>query len=191
MGRSILVLVDLIGGALVLTCAAAFVWFTFLREDGADSEIESLTQAVTAMRQDLAEVNAELDAGRARLGTKKTELAAEGQLPERGPVDEDLRVLTELARRHQVEIVRMTELPSRRYPGLLELRYTLDARAPLSNLMDLFRALEQADIWADISYLKVVAGNAPGQVQQAERLAQLTVSLFSSAEPTQTPEGTG
>ena len=191
MGRSTLVLVDLIGGALVLTCAVTFVWLTFLREDGADSEIESLTQAVTAMRKDLAEVNAEFDAGRAELETKNTELAAEGQLPRRGPVDEDLKVLSELARRHQVEIVRMTELPSRRYPGLLELRYTLDARTPLSNLMDFFRALEGADIWADISYLKVVAGNAPGQAQQPERLAQLTVSLFSAAEPTETPEGTG
>lgn len=191
MGRSTLVLVDSIGGALVLTCAVTFVWLTFLREDGADSEIESLTQAVTAMRKDLAEVNAEFDAGRAELETKNTDLAAEGQLPGRGPVDEDLKVLSELARRHQVKIVRMTELPSRRYPGLLELRYTLDARTPLSNLMDFFRALEEADIWADISYLKVVAGNAPGQVQQPERLAQLTVSLFSAAEPTETPEGTG
>jgi len=191
MGRSTLVLVDLIGGALVFTCAATFVWLTFLREDGADGEIASLTQTVTAMRRDLAEVNAELDAGRAQLGTKKTELAAEGELPGRGPVDEDLKVLSELALRHEVAIVRMTELPPRRYPGLLELRYTLDARAPLPNLMDLLRALEQADIWADVSYLKVVAGRAPAQVQQPERLAQLTVSLFSSAEPTEVSESTG
>ena len=191
MKNPTLVLVDLIGGALVLTCAVAFVWLTFLREDGADREIDSLTDAITSMRQDLAVLNAELDGGRSRLEAKQASLAEEGQLPPRGPVDEDLRVLSELARRHQVEIVRMTELPSRTYPGLLELRYTLEARASLANLMRLFQALEQADIWADISYLKVVAGRTPSRVQQPERLAQLTVSLFSSAEAPESAEGNG
>lgn len=183
MKRSSLVLVDVVGGALVVAGVSTFVWLTFLRDHSAACEIDALTHSVSAMRRDVALLRGTLDAKRSELAERQKHLADEGHLPQRTPVEQDLRTLSELARRHQVRVVRVLPLPAQEYPGLLELRYALEASGSMPSLMHFFKAIEDADLWADIGYLQVKAGRSPGLQETPERSALLTVSLFSSLEP--------
>ncbi len=42
------------------------------------------------------------------------------------------------------------------------------------------RAVEETGFWADISYLKVEQGPGPPRGESTQRIASLTISLFSA-----------
>ncbi|HNQ23609.1 MAG TPA: hypothetical protein PKK06_10995 [Phycisphaerae bacterium] len=185
--RSNLTLIDILGGLIVLACAAGFVWLAFLREDSVTSEISTRSSAVAALRKDLAGSRGALEAQREELSQRRLQLQAQGNLPERGPVDRDLRTLADLARRHGIELLRMVELPARQYPGLQELRYTLEANGGMPDLMRFLQAIEDADLWADVGYVQVDGGTPVAGMGTGRRSTRLTVSLFAAAEAEPAP----
>ena len=70
----------------------------------------------------------------------------------------------------------------------MELRYALEVAGTTPNLTWFFKSIEDAQFWADISYLKVEGEKSPRGESSDQRLASLTISLFSSAPPDEEPE---
>ena len=183
MHRSSLVLMDLVGGASVLACLGVFVWLTCLREGLAGREIGVLTGSVTDMRKDLAALRGALDNLHNVVEAHRDELAVQGKLPGGTPIDEDLHALSQLAAESGIALKAIDELGARSYPGLRELRYTIEAEGTLADLMRFFKAIETANLWADISYVEVASGPSRATEAIAKREARLTVSLFSATDP--------
>lgn len=177
MGRSgkvPLLVIDAAGGAVVAVCVLVSVWHTAFRPDGAKSEIAGFARVIKTAQKDLAGLRTACDRQRAVLAERNAELAESGHLPEQTPVEEYFRTLSDLAARHQLRVVRQNPLSSRRYPGLLELRFAYEMTGSMPDLVRFFEAIENTDFWADISYLKVESGQMPDN-----RVANLTLSLFS------------
>jgi hypothetical protein len=81
-------------------------------------------------------------------------------------------------------VVRHNPLGPRSYPGLLEQRYAYEVMGRVADLARFLRDVEDAEFWADISYLKIDGGPPSadqGGEPNGERDALLTISLFSAA----------
>ena len=180
--------IDIGGGAVTATLAASLLWMVLLGDDAATREIDRLRRSVSSGRTELASLRGVLDEQSELLARRKTELSESGQLPDRAPIERDLQTLHTLARQHDLKVIRVSPLPSRRYPDLLELRYALEVVGTTPNLTWFFKSIEDAQCWADISYLKVESEKSFGGKSSDQRLASLTISLFSSTPPDEEPE---
>jgi hypothetical protein len=147
-----------------------------------------LTSLVQTAQRDLAELRLECDRQRKVLEARSTELAENGQLPEQTPVEEYFRRLSELASRHQLRVVRQNPLSPREYPGLLEQRFVYEMTGSFQDLVRFLHAIENTDFWADVSYLELGSGHAVKGCRPDERVATLTLSLYSARPPDEEAE---
>jgi len=173
---------DLIGGSLLATVIAGFVYLAFLREDSVQQELDELTSRVSTSREELAALRAVLDSEQESIADKRVELEDSGQLPDRIPVEQDLQTLSVLARRHHLEVLRVDPIQPREYPGLKETRYSFEVTGTMPDMARFFKAIEQAEFWADVSYFKIEQRRpGPGEDPADQVAGALTISLFSSA----------
>lgn len=189
-GKVPLLVIDVAGGSILTVCALASVWLIAVRPDGAKGEIAEYTRLIQAAEEDLSSLQAGCDRQRRILASKRAELAEHGRLPDQTPVEEYSRMLSELAARHRLRVISQKPLSSRQYPGLLEQRFAYEVTGSLAELVHFFEAIEHAEFWADIGYLKIQSSRSvPGQTP-TDRVATLTLSLFS-ALPKNGPAGDG
>jgi len=180
MQRRIFLAIDLATAAVLIVCAGVTVWMVGFRENRADVEFRDLTQQIDQMRRDISIIDGAIDANRLSIAQRRVEINALGKLPDRTPVERDLRTLVELASTRGVSVLRVTPLPSRAYPGLLEVRYSLETSATLANLMNFLKAVEDDPLWADVGYVRLERAKDDRAAREGDRMAVLTVSLFSS-----------
>jgi hypothetical protein len=69
------------------------------------------------------------------------------------------------------------------------MRYAYEITGAMPDIARFFRAVEQTEFWADISFLKVDQGAGPLQAGSARRVASLTISLFSALPAEADPDG--
>ncbi len=176
-----LLLINLLGAGLCLALIAAFVWLTFFRGDQTAAVISELSEGIQVARRDLTEVRASLDETTAQLQRRRVELAAGGQLPDQTPIEEYFQMLSRIASQHRLRVVRHNPLSPRAYPGLLEQRYAYEINGSMPDIVRFLRAIEDARYWADVSHLRVSGGPQPNQGDARNRVASLTISVFSSS----------
>lgn len=196
-----LLLLDALGAGLSAAGLGAALWMIFFHNEHAVSELRGYTRMISSATQDLAALRSAGERQRATLKERQAELAAGGQLPVRIPLEDYFQTLSQLAVRHHLRVVRHNPLPPRSYPGLLEQRYAYEVIGTMPDLARFFKAVEDAEFWADIGYLKIDGGQPQegghsgerrnpkgGEVgarmdsrASSERTASLTFSLFSAA----------
>ena len=189
-GKLPLLLLDALGATMLVAGFLTAFWMTFFHNEHATAELSDLTQMITSTTRDLAALRSAGERQRATLKERQAELATSGQLPAQISSEEYFQTLSGLASRHHLRVVRHNPLMPRSYPGLLEQRYAYEVTGTMPDLARFFRAIEDAErsrFWADISYLKIDAGNrqSPGAPGTDERDAVLTISLFSAARAEQ------
>lgn len=172
--------IDLLCGCALAVCLLGFVWLTVVREDGTKAEIKELNRFIREGRQDHRALQAALQKQRALLTKRRAELAETGELPAEMPVEQYFQTLSNMASDHRLRVVRHNPLPSRHYPGLLEQRYAYEVSGSFPAITRFLKSIEEADFWADVSYLKVDGGGGSEAVARSERGAVLTLSLFSA-----------
>jgi len=181
-------MIDLAGGAVVAACLGAFVWFALLRTDRTSDVVGQLRGQLQAARHQARVLRAECDRQRLSLNAHQTELGETGELPVHARVEEYFRNLASLAAQHRVRVMRHNPLASRTYSGLLERRFSYQVTGATVDLARFLRAIELTEFWADVAYLKIEGGpNSAGVLP--ERVATLTISVFSALAPEE--EGRG
>ena len=180
-GKLPLLLLDALGASLSAAGLLVAFWMTFFHNEHATAELRDFTQMISSTTQNLAALRSAGDGQRATLKERQVELATSGQLPAQIPIEEYLQTLSRLAIQHHLRVVRHNPLGPRSYPGLLEQRYAYEVTGTMPDLARFFRAIEDAEFWADISYLRIDGGNRQGGEPTDERDAVLTISLFSAA----------
>lgn len=181
--RSKLIMLDVVGGAAVLGLLLCAGWLAFLRDHGGIREIDELIVGITKSRARLSELGSRITVREAELARLEEAADTTGRLPQRIPVDEDLLAIDALARTHDVDVTRLLPIASVTYEGLKEHRYSLEAAGETANLMAFLRAIEQAEFWADVGYLKISAVPTKRGEPTRERIASLTISMFLSLPP--------
>jgi Tfp pilus assembly protein PilO len=183
MKRSSLIVIDLAGACIVTSCVGALVWMVLLRDNEAGKQAADLRDSVSTLRKDLGALRGTLDEQQARVAKQKEELAERGALPERTPIEAELNQLSQLARSSSIDILAVSPLPEQTYPGLLELRYSIQITGRMPDIAQFFRAIEAAPMWADVSYMHIdEGGNRSQEPGSQPRLATLTMSFFSAAD---------
>jgi len=184
LGKLPLLLLDALGASLSGAGLLAACWMTFFHNEHATTELRDHTAMISSATQNLAALRMAVEGQRATLKERQEELATSGQLPAQIPIEEYFQTLSRLADRHRLRVVRHNPLAPRSYPGLLEQRYAYEVMGTMPDIAQFFRAIEDAEFWADISFLKIDGGspsaNQDGE-QTGERDAMLTISLFSAA----------
>ncbi len=189
-GKSVLHIIDALGGCTVAACVLGFVWLTMIRNDPTAARIEELTSSVQRARQDVRVLQAAKDRQRVVLTNRQAELATTGQLPAQAPVEEYFQTLSTIASQNRLRVIRHNPLTPRRYPGLLEQRYAYELTGSMPDLLRFLKWIEDSDFWADVSYLTVAGGTGPEDAPSNGRAAVLAISLFS-ALPSDTPSQSG
>jgi Tfp pilus assembly protein PilO len=179
-GRVPLLLLDVLGASTLAACLLTVAWLTLFHSDHAVGELRDLQQTINSAAQDLSSLRAAADRQRATLKERQAELATHGQLPAQVPVEEYFQNLSRLVAQHRLRVVRHNPLTPRSYPGLLEQRFAYEVMGTMPDLARFFRAIEEADFWADVSYLKIDGGPRQADAPTDERVASLTISIFSA-----------
>lgn len=161
-------------------CLAGFVLLAVVRSDENSKQIGVLSSAVRKAESDLAAFRGVCDRQRALLSEREGELARSGQLPAQTPIERYFQTLSEMASRYELNVNRQHPLSPRNYAGLLEQRYAYELNGTTENLLKLFRAVEGADFWADIGFLKIECRGGAVDGASTDRTASLTISLFSA-----------
>ncbi len=198
-------IVDAVGGGIVSLCAVGCAYLVFFHADHATQEIGELTSLISSATEDLATVRAALDRQQSIVKERQAELNSGRHLPTSIPLEEYLHMLSQLATQNKLRVVKQNPLSSREYPGLLEQRYAYEVLGSMPDLTRFFKDIEEADFWVDIAFVKIEQRQAdPGAVHNAsmgeggesparpagpERLAVLTVSLFSAVKQEPSPSG--
>ncbi len=182
-GQLFLRIIDLLCGCALALCLLGFIWLTVIRENHTKAEIGELNQFIREARKDHRVLQAASHKQSVLLTKRRSELAETDELPADMPVEQYFQTLSSIASDHRLRVVRQNPLPSRRYPGLLEQRYAYEVSGSFPALARFLKSIEDADFWADVSYLKIDRGGGPKDVARNERVAVLTLSLFSAPEP--------
>ncbi len=190
-GKLHLLLLDALGASLSAVGVGAALWLFLVHNQHTVSELRDYNQLISSATQDLAALRTARDRQQATLQDRQTELAAGGQLPSEISLEGYFQTLSRLAVQHRLRVVRHNPLTSRNYPGLLEQRYAYEVIGTMPDLARFFKAIEDAEFWADISYLKIHDGQPQGGDPTEERIASLTISLFSAATNEKAATGTG
>lgn len=173
-------LIDIGGAAVVGICVAVFLWLAFIREDRAGAALLDLSRSVRAAEADLLRLRALSEDQRALLSDEKAKLAVYGTLPLEPPVESYFEALAAMALRADVQLRSQAPLPPRLYPTLAEYRFVCELSGTLPNLSRFFDAIEKADFWADVSHLKIESAKGSESVDSDDRVAQITLSLFTA-----------
>lgn len=172
--------IDFVGGCAVAGCVFAFGWLTMIRGDDVSVQIADLTRTVQTAKQELAVLRVVRDRRRVQLAHRRAELASRPRLPDHTPVEQYFQTLSVLAGQHRLRVRSHHPVSPRRYPGLLELRYAYELSGTMPDIIRFFRAVEETEFWADISFVKIQQGSGPPGGGSPQRVASLTISMFSA-----------
>ncbi len=184
--------VDLIGGLVVAAGVCGALWLLVLRENRAPAILRDLNLSARTTEDDIQRARAALHEQQRLLAERKARLESHGRLPDHAPIEEYFQTLSRLAARFRLQVRGQSPLPSRSYPGLLEQRYAFEVAGMWPDLARFLKAIEDADFWADVSYFKIESTRGPAGADSNERVALLTISLFSAhSEPEPLTVGKG
>jgi hypothetical protein len=174
-------LLDALGGVLVVTSLSTFCWFTILGTDATAQEVDRLRTDIMMARREVTSLRAERDRQQSMLNVRKSELSATGELPAEARLEEYFRALALLAEQNRLRVMRHNPLGTRSYPGLLERRFTYQVTGATADLIRFLWAVEQTDFWADVGYLKIEKAGSAEVSRSGDRVATLTISVFSAS----------
>lgn len=175
--------IDLAGAATVLALLLTGAWSGLIRTSPAKAELNGIRTELELKRRDLAGMQRELAKFQSTLREREGEMAGLGAPPERSPIEEDLRTLSELMTRHGLHVAEVSPLGSNSYPGVLESKYRLRAGGRCSDLAQALRGFENCRFWGDITHLQISAPAGRGAGAAEFREADLTLSFYTTIQP--------
>lgn len=178
--RTNILLIDLAGGAVCAACLLGAAWALLLRADTVQDTVRASVTNIESMHKDLAKLQATIETQQAVVKERRAALTESGKLPEFVAAEKDLSELWRIAEAHGVSILQLEDLPAAHYPGILEVRYALQAEGEWAALLGFLRAIEVAELWSDVGFLQIDQNTSRAGSTSTVRRAQLTLSMFSA-----------
>jgi hypothetical protein len=179
-GEPSLVSFDATGATIAAALLLLGSWYGLLRPSAARAELTRLNADMELRRKDLVALERESAGFTSTLQKLESELASAGAPPAKSPIEEDLRTITELMRRHGLHVSEVSPIGSTAYPGVQESRYRVRARGHCAEISATLRDFEGCRFWGDITSLQVQVAGA-GKTLWAEGVdVEMTVSFYSA-----------
>lgn len=179
MKLSSLLVIDVLGAAVALGCAGAGLRYGLLKPNSAPAQINDLSAEVEQLEETLVKMRAALDGQRATYSQREATLGERDLLPENTPVERDLRAISDLAQENRLELNDFTPVDTKRYPGVLEVRYRLRSSGRFADYLGFLRGFQGGSFWADIARLKLVSTSAETQEGKS---GELIICLYSGTD---------
>ncbi len=176
MKRSLLAY-DLFGAAAAIAVGTVGLWSGLVRPQTSSQQLNDLQTRLAEARTSYETTLTAIERKSIELNRLRTKVQENGSLPQRSPVEADLRRLSQLAVDNHVQLVEIAPLATEQYPGLTELTYSAHASGTFGGLMAFMRDFERAPFWADISRVRL---SRKGSLDDPHRSAEIVVSLFAS-----------
>lgn len=173
---------DVIGGCITAACLLCMAWILIISTHQTSMEMDQLTKAQRVVHRQLSLLKNECDRKRSLIIQIQSNMDQTGKLPEHAPIEDYFQTLAVLANHHHLRVLRHNPLTGRSYPGLIEQRFLYEVSGSMPDLVRYFKAIEDTQYWADISYLKIDRGSRMYRSRSKDRVAQLTISMFTSPE---------
>lgn len=181
--RSVLV-VDLCGGLAALACLTVGGWYGWLNPDASGPLRDTMQATVNHQQAELGRAKGRLIEQELILTETRAEAESRGRLPTTTALEKDLGAIVALAQRHRLTVKQVSPLPAMNYPGILEQRYSIDARGSFADWIAFLHAFEGEEFWVDITQVRLASDRATAATESAPT-AQMILSFFSAV---QTPE---
>lgn len=172
-------IVNSVGGLTVLTLLSVAGWYGWLNPDAAGPRLDATRAIVDRHEMQLARARGELIEQESVLERTRAEAESRGRLPETTGVEKDLGAIVALAQGHRITVMQVSPLPPQLYPGILEQRYSMDARGSYEDWIRFMQAFEKNEFWVDITHVRLATERAAGTEASAPR-AQMILSFFSA-----------
>ncbi|MCH7701823.1 MAG: hypothetical protein IID37_09050 [Planctomycetes bacterium] len=180
VNRSVLV-VDLCGGLAALACLTVGGWYGWLNPDASGPMLDTMQATVNHQQAELVRARGRLTQQEVILQETRAEAESRGQLPSTTALEKDLGAIVALAQRHRLTVQQVSPLPAVNYPGILEQRYSIDARGSFADWIAFLRAFEGDEFWVDITHVRLASDRATGTTESAPT-AQMILSFFSAVQ---------
>ena len=188
--RLSLLIINAVGAGVVAAGVFGVAWLTVIRDDDPVAEIRKWEATIRDARQDLTHLQKTRAEQDVLLAKNRANLEECGRLPEQTPIEDYFQTLATLTAQHHLRVLRQNPIAARQYPGVFEERYAYVLAGTMPDLMRFLWAIEQTDFWADVGYIKIENGPGRGPDGSSDRVAELTLSLFS-AVPVESPTNDG
>jgi hypothetical protein len=165
------------GAAALLACLGVGAWYGFLNPDRAADRIALASQELSASEVHNADLSTELVRQTDLYQKRSAEFGERDLLPEKIPVEKDLRTISDIAGRNGLELVSFTPITARTYPGVAELRYEMVTNGEFLSYVGFLAEFQQCDSWADIIAFELKGQFGPNQQGQN---GKFTISLYSA-----------
>lgn len=180
--RSLLV-VDLCGGLAALACLTVGGWYGWLNPHAAGPMLDTLQATVNQQQAELARAKGQLTEQEVILQETRAEAESRGRLPGTTALEKDLGAIVALAQRHRLTVKQMSPLPAVNYPGILEQRYSMDARGSFADWIAFLGEFQNTEFWVDITQVRLMSDHVTGATDSAPT-AQMILSFFSAVQET-------
>lgn len=183
--------IDAFAVLLIVATCAGVGWYTLIRENKTARAVTAAGTDLVTLRRDLAMLTSTIEEQQRSAKALDQDLARQGALPHVTSVERDLQVLVQLAKERDITVLFVQPLPSIEYPGLVEMRFSIEAIGRTGDIVGFMQAIQNVAVWADISYLSITQAAAHNPFGSEGRSAVLTLSLFSSPEAVPQPARPG
>lgn len=180
VNRSLLV-VDLGGGLAALACLTVGGWYGWVNPHAAGPMLDTMQATVNQQQAELARAAGQLTEQEVILQETRAEAESRGRLPSTTALEKDLGAIVALAQRHRLTVKQVSPLPAVNYPGILEQRYSMDARGSFADWITFLREFEDGEFWVDITHVRLASDQATGTTESAPS-AQMILSFFSAVQ---------
>ncbi|GMU37556.1 MAG: hypothetical protein KJ057_09415 [Phycisphaerae bacterium] len=181
--------IDVSGAGLCLLLAVGLIWYS-KGPMGKAARMDELKASIGQMHRDAAAAEAQVQEQRRVLESLRATLAQAERLPADAPIPQCQARLAELARASGVRITNFLPLPDREYPGIVERRFTFEARGTTKDVLTFLKGIESDEHWVDIGYLSLARPVGPDLDARGRTLA-FAISMYSAAPGVAPPKPPG
>ena len=175
-----LMALDALFAAVLASCLAIGAYLAFVDPDQTTMEIRDFRGGILKSRAELLNLRTERDRLNSLVAERRAILSSSGILPAEMPVEKYFQDLSRLASEHHLHVLRQNPLSPRIYPGLLEQRYCFEVSGTTTDIVFLLQSIESIEAWADVSFIKITDEKSRQESSGDERVALLTISIFSA-----------
>ncbi|NOS99478.1 MAG: hypothetical protein HOP29_02500 [Phycisphaerales bacterium] len=175
-------LVDAAGLAVTAGLLSAVSWYALLKPDTASSQVHALQTDVAQARADLRQLHGALDEKTNEYRTLMKRSEQVGKLPEKSPIDFDLRSITAVAKSKNVEFLHVEPIATILYPDVTEFRYHVRAGGAFADQLSFFESFESCSFWADVTHVRLSETKTPSTDGRMRVESDLTLSFYESQQ---------
>ena len=104
----------------------------------------------------------------------------EGRLLENSPMEQNLKLLTELVERQSLLLTKVTPGSFNQSENIAQRRFLLKSSGRFEDMVSFFAQFETSPFWADVTHVKITRSVLPGSSAAGD--LELAVSFFSKAD---------